>query len=355
MNIIDIHNYINKNKNKNKNNNFNNIINIESKYKTKLIEKININFKTKIIIIVSKNIETIAINIKKLLYELKIECEIKFNISEQDCINSRNINVLYLFIHTSMIEHNMIPHKFIVYQIEQSKSIWFTEKYLSYLKKSDYIWEFSMKNKILYIDNDANLKSDESNLLPQNKNKAFCSDNKITYMMMPFYYNKISSRSFDDCDTDIFFYGTDNNRRKNILQKLCEKYNIKIGFKLYGKLKEEMIQKSKIILNLHYYEDCALESCRINEILQYDKIIISEKPSITDIDNQKLYENLVIFIDEILDDLSNLDQLYEKLNFYLDKNNYMNFIEKSNIYKHELHKKSKINLQKNIENIENIV
>ena len=33
----------------------------------------------------------------------------------------------------------------------------------------------------------------------------------------------------------------------------------------------------------------------------------------------------------------------------------MNFIEKNNIYKHELHKKSKINLQKNIENIENII
>jgi hypothetical protein len=329
------------------------IIHIDNKYKLKLLEKLNNNLKPKIIIVVSKNIETIAINIKKFLYELKIECEIKFNISKQDCINSYNMNVLYLFIHTSMIQHNMIPQKFIIYQIEQSNSIWFTEKYLQYLKKSNYIWEFSMKNKILYDNNVANLKSDESDFLPQKKSHAFCSDNnnKISYMMMPFYYNKLSSKILDECDTDIFFYGSDNDRRKNILFKLSEKYNIKIGFKLYGKLKEEMICKSKIIINLHYYQDCALESCRLNEILQYDKIIISEKPSNNDIDNQKLYENLVVFIDEILDDLSNLDQLYEKINFYLDKNNYINFIEKSNINKYELHKKSKANLQKNIENI----
>lgn len=85
-----------------------------------------------------------------------------------------------------MIQHNIIPQKFIIYQIEQSNSIWFTEKYLQYLNKSNYIWEFSMKNKFLYENNGNN-------------------NNKITYMMMPFYYKKLDSKKFDDCDTDIFF------------------------------------------------------------------------------------------------------------------------------------------------------
>jgi len=316
-----------------------NTINTNNKINTNNINnKININntnnTNKKIIIIVSKNIETIALNIKKFLYEMKIDCEIKFNISEEELIKSQYMNIIYLFIHTSMIHHNMLPHKFIVYQVEQSTSNWFTKKYLNYLQKSNYIWEFSMKNKILYNN------IDNINI-----------DNKITYMLMPFYYEKLESSHFDKCEFDIFFYGTCNVRRKNILNILSKKYNIKIGFSLYGQLKEEMIKKSKIILNLHYYRDCALESCRLNEILQYNKIIISEKPTISDKDNQQLYENLVIFIDEISDNLVNLEQLYEKINFYLDKTNYMNYLQNSDIYKNELHIKSKKNLEKNIEKI----
>jgi hypothetical protein len=104
--------------------------------------------------------------------------------------------------------------------------------------------------------------------------------------------------------------------------------------------KNEYIEKSKIILNIHFYEETGLETCRINEILNYNKLIISEK-SILDRKNMDLYKKLIIFTDEIKDDLSNINDLIQILNYFLDKNKYTKQINKIT---HHLEK-----LEKNID------
>jgi hypothetical protein len=109
---------------------------------------------------------------------------------------------------------------------------------------------------------------------------------------------------------------------------LEKKYNLKIGFSVYEEERDVYNQKSKIILNLHYYSDPALETCRINEVLNFDKLIISEFPSPKDSSNIELYKNVVVFVDEINKDMSNLEMLIEKINFYLIDDNYKSFIQK---------------------------
>jgi len=288
----------------------------------------NIN---KIIIITSSTIESIAYNISKFLQEINYHVVIQHTVSENECMNSTE-NELYIFLNTMIIKHNNFPKLFILYQLEQSQSKWFTDKYRSYLNNCQNIWEFAIKNKILY---------DNINL------------NKIFYTMTPFYYDNSHTNSDINHTYDIFFYGAANNRRRTILNNLSKIFNIKIGFSVFGDEKNKLIEQSKIILNLHFYDDCALEACRLNEILQYDKIIISEKPCAADWYNQSLYDNLVDFVDVINDDLSNIDNLINKIKYYLDSDNYNNKINEIKRNKMILHNKSKFNLYKNLYNIIN--
>jgi hypothetical protein len=306
-------------------------IRIITETNTKTNKKTNIDKKydiTKIIIITTKLIESIAINMSKFFHDLNINTYIQYDLSEEECINSTE-NELYIFINTTMIMHDYFPKIFILYQLEQSTSNWFSKKYYNYINNSNYIWEFSIKNRLLYND------------IPLNQ---------INYQMTPYYLNNIPSNNIE---YDVFFYGATNVRRQKILNKISEIYNLKIGFGIIGDEKYDIISKSKIILNIHYYDDCSLEACRINEILQYNKVIISEKPSVNDWYNQSLYENIVEFVDVINDDLSNINNIINKIKYYLNEDNYIKKINQIKYYKIILHDKSKFNLYKNLFNIMN--
>ena len=90
------------------------------------------------------------------------------------------------------------------------------------------------------------------------------------------------------------------------------------------------MDQTKIILNLHYYKNAILETTRLNEALFNNKLIISELPDEKDTFNKDFYKNNIIFIDEIKDDLSNINNLFEKINYYLDIKNYNIEISKNN-------------------------
>jgi len=294
----------------------------------------SLNKKPIVIIVTSIIVESIAINFSKFLFEFNIDNKIIYNLTEEICNKTKN-NELYLIIHNDAL-HTNLPKHFILYQIEQLTSNFFTPKYLKELQVSDIIWEFSMRNKSKY---------DKIKL------------NKIFYQPMPFYYNaineskKLTNEYIDNYD--VAFYGATNNRRVKILNHISSKFKTNIGFGKICKERDNVIKESKLILNLHYYKDASLEACRINEILQYDKIIISELPNSKDWFNKELYDNLVIFIDEINNDLGNIKLLIEKIEYYLIPENYekqINIIRKNKLM---LHNNSKYFLSKNLLTIKN--
>ena len=281
-----------------------------------------------IIIITTPLIESIAVNISKFLNNSNFKIIIKYNITESECIESTE-QELYIFINITMIKHDFSPKLFILYQLEQSNSKWFDKKFYKYLNNATNIWDFSMKNRLLYND------------IPLNK---------IFYQMVPYY---LENRPNSTIEYDVFFYGAKNLRREKILNYISKNFNIKIGYGIIGDERDDLIAKSKIILNLHFYNDCALETCRLNEILQYNKIIISENPANSDWYNQSLYADIVDFVEIINDDLSNIHILIDRIQFYLNDDNYNNKIDIIKQNKIELHNKSNFNLYKNLLNIVN--
>lgn len=180
--------------------------------------------------------------------------------------------------------------KIVIYQLEQlydNKSQWYninsdmpevvkrTIKIQSSLKECDEIWDYD-------VDNIKFLKSEGfKNILH-----------------VPLFYSEDLKRINDVKETtfDLLFFGSINERRAHYLRILnnffkiciistesdCNKYkNEPFGNKMikskYDDDLFDIIFKSKIIINLHYYDSCIQEQVRMFDLLINDKLIISEK------------------------------------------------------------------------------
>ena len=183
-------------------------------------------------------------------------------------------------------EFLLLPPNYIVFQLEQLSVAkrFNTDHYHSLLFNSLAIFEYSSEN-INYLVN-----------LGIPKNKIF--------------HTPIFSHCCDDSQKpyqyDILFYGSLNTRRKDILKELGQSLNIKIANKIFGTDMHDMIKRSKVILNIHYYDDAILESTRIAECLCLGKTVVSEK-SVDQTDYDYL-DDVVTFVD-----CGNIEKLKDSL------------------------------------------
>jgi hypothetical protein len=78
-------------------------------------------------------------------------------------------------------------------------------------------------------------------------------------------------------DIDVLFYGSLNERRVKVLGKLQEK-GVKVTdlFGVYGHKRDAYISRSKIVLNIHFFESKVFEIVRISYLLANRKFVISE-------------------------------------------------------------------------------
>ena len=130
------------------------------------------------------------------------------------------------------------------------------KNFFIWLNKADEVWDY-----------------DEQNI---DVIKLFRSDVKLhilkAYKQWPNTYKK---------DIDILFYGSLNEHRIKLLNHLKTKYNVYEVLDIYSKdaqRLDELILRSKILLNIHYYYECAMqEQARMVRWLGAPCRIISEK------------------------------------------------------------------------------
>lgn len=301
-------------------------VNIRNNYSKKkyLRNKRYINYKNPIYnlyIITINSLLPIAQNLQKLLLKLNISSKIIINLTKEQCLNSTE-NELYIII-SNNIEHDFLPLRYIFYQIEQINSKWLTPKYINILVNADFVWELCITQYNKYKDI-LPLENIKINIIPyRNENK---NNSNIIY--------------------DILFFGYQNERINRILEKLSKKYKIKLTENFSEEI-YEYIKKSKIILNLQY-GDAFLETSKIIDILPYNKIIISEKSHDDDWYQMDLYKNLVIYVDKIDNNLSNIYNLYYEIDKYLQPENYNSFVNNLEKNKKELEQKTLYFLSKNL-------
>lgn len=267
------------------------------------IKNLTIESKIYFKIIVPRIIDVIAHNLKYFLNKFNYYCEISNKYEESE--DNNDPNCIYIVIGNILCNKNFYSKKYIFYQTEQINSPFFTDSYLKLIKNAQIVCDYSKHNMKAY-----------NNIIMKNH-----------YILpMPFDGHNITNHKNTN-KYDLLFFGAKNERRDNILYKLKDRYNIFITNGTYFDEKNKLINSSKIIINLHYYKDVSLELLRINESLCCNKLVISEYPHEDDNDSVNLYKDCVVFINEIDDNTFDIKELCEKIDYYLDDDNYSKYIE----------------------------
>jgi SAM-dependent methyltransferase len=86
-------------------------------------------------------------------------------------------------------------------------------------------------------------------------------------------------------DIDVLFYGSLNDRRNRILNVL-KNSGIKVhtAFGVYGKGRDELIARARVILNIHFYESKVFEIVRVSYLLANSKAVVTECSSGTEME-----------------------------------------------------------------------
>lgn len=166
----------------------------------------------------------------------------------------------YVVLCAQMFKRLPPANKRVIFQLEQSvSSRWFTQEYMKLLSNSIGVLEYSLTN----ID--------------------FLSKNKIKYPNV--YYIPIGASQnnelIDDMvekKYDFIFYGDalSSERRRRFLDKLKEKFSVKICNDLFGNELYDAIRQAKVVVNIHYYEGALLEMPRLCESISLCVPVLSE-------------------------------------------------------------------------------
>jgi hypothetical protein len=189
-----------------------------------------------------------------------------FNESEIEVINcveksidmNDEINLYLTFIPFSRLNIIQTPKKYIVYNFEQftTDKNW-SEDYINFLKKAVYVIDYSLINITKFAEYNIN---------------AFF----LPYQPSGIY--KHPELLITKKDIDVLFIGNLNNKRKKWIKELIDdNINLKVVTNLFYEKSIEYFAKSKIILNVHYYNnESTLEVTRIIPALENNCIVVSE-------------------------------------------------------------------------------
>jgi len=174
--------------------------------------------------------------------------------------------------------------KFIFYNLEQSERL--TGAYTDILRRH-VVWDYSMTN-IAALEK-LGIKA------------GYC---EIGYMSA---LTKIDNLPPQNQDIEVLFYGSVNKYRKKILEDLL-KNGIKTVslFGVYGTLRDDFIARSKIILNMHFYEGKLFELVRCSYVMANRKCIVSEFGQEPELE-QKYYKAIAFAdYDNLIDKITHL-------------------------------------------------
>lgn len=230
--------------------------------------------------------------IAELIVNALKKTDLHFKITIKETEIKYNDDDLYIVICPQY--YKKLPKTYIAFQLEQTVSDrWFTQKQMAKLKNSLLVVDYSLHN-IEYLTS------------------------KIPFSQL--YYLPISPIQLDreshrEYEYDVLFYGdTNNQRRQEYIKELSKHFKIKIINNAFGNEIWHEIRKSKIVVNIHYYEDALLETTRLYECLSNQAFVISEKSA--DFNQHTDLINLIDFVE-----VGDINQMITRISYYLNNIN----------------------------------
>lgn len=200
-----------------------------------------------------------------------------------------------------------LPARFIVFQMEQLTSSWLTPIYMAALRLANAVWDFSLNNVAYWRS--LGLRS---HLLPLCVPAPHLLSASLTRSLgfvtgghgtVDETYSQMVTDQLPMID--VLFYGAANHRRQEIQRALQAALGTPFGYSvvfrmdygLFGAERDECIRRSRVVMNLHFYPQAALEVHRINYLLARGKCVLSEPSSDPSLD--LAYQGAVVFAEGI--------------------------------------------------------
>ena len=249
------------------------------------------NKQSKYLIILYNNIiVNIANNIAKSIEKYDIFHDIKM--VDIKSWNTKPFTIRdnhYFFIFMPHLVKNEVPYtRSFVYLLEQNLNGVLNSVYTDVLSKNK-LFKNLLQTSILF-------DYSQTNVDIWNKQSVIHTRKKVVLLPPPLPECIDFIQHIQEDYYDILFFGLLNERRKNILKHISKSFKIKvIQYTKWGKDLIDEIKKSKIVLNIHYYDNAILEKIRINEVIPYTRIV-SEMPCNDDISSYESYKDIVDFV-----------------------------------------------------------
>ncbi|MDI9847741.1 hypothetical protein QM467_06700 [Rhodoblastus sp. 17X3] len=150
---------------------------------------------------------------------------------------------------------DQLPPSTIIFNLENSNSIFLTDVYRNNLRKFT-VWDYSKSNA-----------DDLARLL-----------GRPVFYLKTFYVEGLSRIADDaEIDIDVLFFGSFNDRRQKIIDALRERgFRVEAVFGVFGQPLDQLIARSKVVLNVHYYDNGRLEMIRLFDLLANGRAVVTE-------------------------------------------------------------------------------
>jgi len=201
------------------------------------------------------------------LHELNHQAAIQFNKIDTDCKN-----ILIGFHLLDIKFASQLPKNSVLINAEQflGGTPW-NENILQWIRSFE-VWDYSTQNIEFF--------------------KAQGIEN-IKYLELGYQseLSRIKVKAVQDID--VLFYGSINDRRVKVLDALKSSgLNVHASFGIYGKDRDDLIARSKLVLNLHYYESEIFEVVRVFYLLSNSIPVVGEINPSTVVSD--IYKNAVL-------------------------------------------------------------
>jgi hypothetical protein len=118
-------------------------------------------------------------------------------------------------------------------------------------------------------------------------------------------------------DIDVLFYGSINDRRRHVLRQLHDKgLKVALQFNAYGQQRDQIIARSKVVMNIHSYAAKVFEIVRISYLWANQVCVASEySPGVSDQLREGMleasYDELAEAVWDLLQDALKREQIAE--------------------------------------------
>jgi glycosyltransferase involved in cell wall biosynthesis len=154
-------------------------------------------------------------------------------------------------------ECSKVPNEAVVYNSEHVDSHWLSEDYIALLRRTT-VWDYNADNaRRLEVKLGRSVLHVSVGYVPQ--------------------FTRVRAHESVDEDIDVLFFGSSNPRRQHILDDLRRRgLRVHHAFGVYGEERDALLQRAKVVLNIHYYLPGALEILRIAYLLSNNKAVVCE-------------------------------------------------------------------------------